>query len=69
VTAPRPRRRLITIEAAAEYLNVSHRSVQRYIAAGRLRSYRVGPRLIKVDMAEVEAFARPIAADSQPAAV
>jgi excisionase family DNA binding protein len=62
VTAPRPKRHLITIEAAAGYLDVSTRSVRRYIAQGKLRAYRVGPRLIKVDEADVDALARPIAA-------
>lgn len=65
MTAPRPRRQLVTVEAAAERLDVSARSVRRYITAGRLTGYRVGPRLIKVDLAEVETFARPIPADDR----
>ena len=67
MTAARPKRQLVTTETAAGYLDVSTRSVRRYIARGMLRAYRVGPRLIKVDMAEVEALAQPIPATGQAA--
>ena len=51
-----------SIAAAAEYAGVSPKTIRRYIAAGRLAAYRVGPRLIRVDLAEVEAMLRPIPA-------
>lgn len=47
-------RRLEAIPTAAEYLGVSTKTIRRYISAGRLAGYRTGPRLIRVDHAELE---------------
>lgn len=55
-----PRRQLITIAAAADYLGCSTKTVRRYIAAGRLPAYRAGARFVRVDAAEVDALLRPI---------
>jgi excisionase family DNA binding protein len=55
--------RLESLTVAAKYANVSTRSLRRYIAAGRLRGYRVGPRLIKVDIADLEAILVPVGGD------
>lgn len=59
--AQRPPRQLqlVSIDVAAERLNVNSRSVRRWIADGRIPGYRVG-RLLKVDLAEVDAFVRPV---------
>ena len=57
---PRARRDLVSPHEAAARLNISPRTVRRYIAAGRLNAYRVGPRLLKVDLAELDAMLRPI---------
>lgn len=51
---------LQTIEAAARSLGVSARTIRRYIAQGALTGYRLGPRLVRVDPAEVFGLARPI---------
>jgi excisionase family DNA binding protein len=56
----------VSLAAAAAYADVSVRTVRRYIAGGRLTGYRVGPRLIRVDMKELEDLARPIPA-AEPA--
>jgi excisionase family DNA binding protein len=56
----------VTLDVAAGYLDVCARSVRRYVNQGRLTAYRIGPRLIKVDMAEVEALAHPIATVESP---
>lgn len=53
-------RRLISLAAAAAYANVSTRTLRRYISQGRLTGYRVGPRLLKVDLRELDRLARPI---------
>ena len=45
-TAARPER-LTSFESAANYADVSTRSIRRWIAAGLLPGYRVGPRLVK----------------------
>lgn len=43
----------ISIQDVAEQFGVSTRTVRRYIAAGRLTAYRVGPRLIRLDPDQV----------------
>lgn len=54
-----PGKRFVSTQAAADYLDVSTRSVRAWISAGRLTGYRVG-RHVKLDVNELEAFARPI---------
>jgi excisionase family DNA binding protein len=53
-------RRLESIHHAAEYVGVNPRTIRRRIAAGELTGYRMGPRLIRVDLDEVDAMLRPI---------
>lgn len=60
-----PRRRLIDLHDAADRLGSSARSVRRLISAGTLAGYRVGPRQLRVDEAELEAH---IAESKVPAA-
>jgi excisionase family DNA binding protein len=40
---------------AADHYEVSRQTVRRWIASGRITAYRVEPRLIRVDLDEVEA--------------
>lgn len=57
------KRRYITITEAAEYLQISDRTVRRLITDGELTGYRVGrsSRLIRVDLNEIdEELMRPI---------
>jgi excisionase family DNA binding protein len=54
------RRRLQSITSAADYLNVSTRTVRRLIAAGKITGYRVGNRIIRIDPAELDAMLREI---------
>lgn len=61
------RRRLASIAHAAEYSDLSARTIRRYVAEGRLVGYRVGPRLVKIDLDDLDELARPIPAAS-PAA-
>jgi excisionase family DNA binding protein len=56
------KRRLAGITEAAEYADVSARTVRRYVSDGRLTGFRVGPRLVKVDLDELDALIRPIPA-------
>jgi excisionase family DNA binding protein len=53
-------RRLISLAVAATYADVSVRTLRRYISQGRLTGYRIGPRLIKVDLNELSQLTRPI---------
>jgi excisionase family DNA binding protein len=42
-------RNTITMREAADTYGVSLVTIRRYIAAGRLTAYRVGPRMIRLD--------------------
>lgn len=53
-------RRLESIQNAADYLGVSTKTIRRQIARGELTGYRAGPRLIRVDLNELDAMLRPI---------
>jgi excisionase family DNA binding protein len=52
-------RRYVKIAAAAEYLQVTDRTIRQMIADGRLTGYRSGGRLVRVDLNEVDAAMRP----------
>lgn len=49
---------LCDINTVAETLNVSRCTVRRWIAQGRLPAQRFGPRLIRIRVKDVEAFAK-----------
>ncbi|MCW2513579.1 MAG: hypothetical protein JWR11_2621 [Mycobacterium sp.] len=49
-----------TIQQSADFLNVSQKTIRRYIASGQLKAKRVGPRLIRVDRESLLALAQPI---------
>lgn len=53
-------RRLASIDLAAEYAGCNPRTIRRRIADGDLTGYRMGPRLIRVDLNELDAMLRPI---------
>jgi excisionase family DNA binding protein len=40
--------------AAARYANCSTRTIYRYIKLGRLEAYRLGPKMIRVDLDDVD---------------
>ena len=53
-------RRLASLETTAEYLDVSIRTVRRYAAEGTITCYRIGGRLLRVDLNEVDQMLRQI---------
>lgn len=53
------RRRYGSISDAAEYIGVTPRTIRQMIADGRLTGYRNGPRLIRVDLNEIDAVMEP----------
>jgi excisionase family DNA binding protein len=57
---PRRARRYGSVATAAEQYGVSEKTIRRWIATGRLTGYRVGPRLLKIDLDELDDLARPI---------
>ncbi|MDQ3627854.1 MAG: helix-turn-helix domain-containing protein [Actinomycetota bacterium] len=50
----------LSIEAAAGALDVHPRTIRRRIAEGRLKAYRVGPRQIRIRVADLDALLAPI---------
>ena len=52
-TPPQPRK-FVSERQVADAYGISVRSVHRYINSGRLKAYRVGPKLIRLDADEVE---------------
>ena len=53
------RRRYVKIAAAAEYLQVTDRTIRQMIADGRITGYRASGRLVRVDLNELDAAMRP----------
>jgi excisionase family DNA binding protein len=53
------RRRYVKIAEAAEYLQVTDRTIRQMIADGRLTGYRSGTRLVRIDLNELDAAMRP----------
>lgn len=51
---------LISVTEAAERLGVNYRTIRRWIAAGRIDAVRVGPRLLKIDAAQLDRVMRPV---------
>jgi excisionase family DNA binding protein len=49
-----------TIADASREFRVSERTVRRWISAGRLTAYRTGPRLVRIDMNEMDDLLRII---------
>ncbi|GAB3228205.1 excisionase family DNA-binding protein [Mycolicibacterium hippocampi] len=52
-------RRWASIQESAEHLGVTDRTIRQMIADGRLRGYRSGGRLIRLDLNEVDAAMQP----------
>ncbi|MEH6820909.1 MAG: helix-turn-helix domain-containing protein [Dietzia psychralcaliphila] len=53
--------RLISLQEAGDYYGVSVKTVRRWIAAGRLEGYRVGPRLLRVRLDSLDSATRRLA--------
>lgn len=51
---------LVSIAVAAEHLAVSPNTVRRRIADGTLQGYRMGPKMIRVDLDELDGLLKPI---------
>lgn len=49
----------ISYREASERLGVSGQTLRNYVNAGRLTGYRLGARLVRLDLAEVDALLRP----------
>jgi excisionase family DNA binding protein len=54
--------RTAPLKTTSEQYGVSERTLRRYIAQGKITGYRLGPRMIRVDLDEVEQLLKPIPA-------
>ncbi|KUI00954.1 hypothetical protein AU189_11490 [Mycolicibacterium acapulense] len=52
--------RKVGVNEAARITGLHRCTIRRYIAEGRLTAYRVGPKLIKINVDDLEALARPV---------
>ncbi|MGE2718509.1 excisionase family DNA-binding protein [Mycolicibacterium celeriflavum] len=53
------RRRYGSVADAAEYIGVTPRTIRQMIADGRITGYRNGPRLVRVDLNEIDDAMKP----------
>lgn len=51
---------LVTLQEAALHFKVNTKTIRRRIADGTITGYRFGPRLLRVDLDEVQAALRPV---------
>jgi excisionase family DNA binding protein len=54
VATDSPRRRYVRIADAAEYLQVTERTIRQMLSDGRLKAYRSGTRLIRLDLNDID---------------
>lgn len=50
----------VTMSQGASYTNVTERTLRRYIADGRLPAYRLGPRQIRLKVADLDDLFRQV---------
>ncbi len=55
-----PLRHLISINQAADRLGVNPKTIRRMISAGHLTAYRVGNKLVRLDLNDVDGMLREI---------
>lgn len=53
---------MLTVDEAAAFLGVHPMSVRRYMDQGRLRYYRLGPRMYRLDMNDVRDLLKEVPA-------
>jgi excisionase family DNA binding protein len=53
------RRRYAKLKDAADYIDVTERTIRQMITDGRLIGYRSGTRLVRVDLNELDAAMQP----------
>lgn len=57
-----PEKRYSAIPQAATIYDVHDQTIRRWISEGRITGYRFGPRMLRVDLDELDAMLRPLAA-------
>ena len=61
-----PSKRLASLRRCAEYLSCEPRTIRRLIAGGHINGYRVGQKMLRVDLNELDAFLQPVRSASKP---
>ncbi|GAB2683593.1 excisionase family DNA binding protein [Barrientosiimonas humi] len=56
----RSNRRFASVATAAQIYDLSPKTIRRRIADGTLTGYRLGPRVLRVDLDELDRALRPI---------
>jgi excisionase family DNA binding protein len=56
------RKRLASVQIGSEETGLSQKAIRRYISTGRIHGYRLGPKLIRIDLNELDELLRPIPA-------
>jgi excisionase family DNA binding protein len=57
--------RKLSLDAVAEELGISKRSVRRLISSGELRAYRIGRAAIRIDSDDLAAVLTPVIPDGK----
>lgn len=50
----------VSLAVGAEHIGVSEKTLRRMISSGQIVGYRAGPRLIRLDLNELDALLAPI---------
>lgn len=59
MTTSKPNR-LVPIEDAADVIGIHRRTLRRWVDEGIVKGYRLGPKLLRVDMDDIDRLLRPI---------
>ena len=62
MAARKPPGRRVPLAEGATYSRLSIKTLRRYGATGRITLYLVGPKLLHVDLDEIDGLIRPVAA-------
>ena len=65
-STPVERARYADLAEAAAYAKVHPRTIRRWVSAGLLPAFRAGPRLLRIDLNQVDAMLRPIPTAGAP---
>lgn len=55
----------LSLAEAAARLGVDHKTIRRAIARGDIAARRIGPRLIRIRQADLDAYGRPLGAGAR----
>jgi excisionase family DNA binding protein len=62
-------RRPGTVAQGARQWGISERTVWRYIAEGRIQAWRIGPKLLRIDLDQIAELGEPVTTLDPPAAL